>query len=460
MIDQKTKLIFCSGVSTVTGANFLLKINNGKNILIDCGLIQGESFADEANRKDFIYKPDSIDCLLVTHAHLDHVGRIPKLIREGFSGMIYSTPETKILAELVLNDALGILTKEAEINGLETLYSEDDIKKAFSLWETVEYHKSLEIFDGVSIFMKDAGHILGSAMIEVSIKNDRKDTKILFTGDLGNSPSPLLRDTEPIGDIDYLIIESTYGDRNHESREESTLKLEKIIKDTVDRGGTLVIPTFSVDRTQVLLYEINNLVEKGKIPSIPVFLDSPMAIKATEIYRSSLHLFNDSVKKQIDNGDDIFSFPRLKFTVAQWESKEIEKTSGSKIILAGSGMSHGGRVVGHEKQYLPDPKNTILLVGYQSLGSLGRGLADGVKKVHINNENIHVNAHIDVLHGYSAHKDSDNMVNLVGGANDRLKRVFVAMGEPKSSMYLAQRINNEVDTEAIVPEITKEYLLG
>ncbi|MFA6405107.1 MAG: MBL fold metallo-hydrolase RNA specificity domain-containing protein, partial [Candidatus Paceibacterota bacterium] len=227
-----------------------------------------------------------------------------------------------------------------------------------------------------------------------------------------------------------------------------------------DRGGTLVIPTFSVDRTQVLLYEINNLVEKGKIPSIPVFLDSPMAIKATEIYRSSLHLFNDSVKKQIDNGDDIFSFPRLKFTVAQWESKEIEKTSGSKIILAGSGMSHGGRVVGHEKQYLPDPKNTILLVGYQSLGSLGRGLADGVKKVHINNENIHVNAHIDVLHGYSAHKDSDNMVNLVGGANDRLKRVFVAMGEPKSSMYLAQRINNEVDTEAIVPEITKEYLLG
>ncbi len=303
-------------------------------------------------------------------------------------------------------------------------------------------------------------------MIEIEIS---QSLKILFTGDLGNSPAPLLKDTEPAGEVDYIIMESAYGDRNHEPKEERLAKFERVINDIIGKGGTLVIPSFSVDRTQILLYELNNLVETGRVKSVPVFLDSPLASKATEVYKANTELFNDKVRDQIRRGDDIFAFPKLKFTVASWESREIEKTPGPKIILAGSGMSMGGRVVGHEAHYLPHENNTILLVGYQSAGSLGRELVEGAKKVRINGENVHVKAKIETLYGYSAHKDSDGLVDFVatarlrqgygGQAHNELKKVFVAMGEPKASMHLAQRINGELGVEAIMPEISKVYQL-
>jgi metallo-beta-lactamase family protein len=279
------------------------------------------------------------------------------------------------------------------------------------------------------------------------------EIKTLFTGDLGNSPAPLLRDTEPIGDVDYLITESVYGDRNHEPKEQRVAEFERVIKETIARGGTLVIPAFSIDRTQVLLFELNNMVEQKSIPSVPIFVDSPMAIKATEVYMTNTALFNDQVRSQIKKGDDIFSFPKLEYTILQNESRDIEKMKGAKIILAGSGMSVGGRVVGHEEHYLPDEKNTILLVGYQTTGSLGRRLADGAKKVHIHDREVHVRAHIETLYGYSAHKDSDHIVEFVSTATDRLKQIFVTMGEPKASMYLAQRLNDELGVKAIVPQV-------
>lgn len=487
MNKLQAKLTFCSGVGTVTGANFLLEFdcangvatnNNGdvggigrnnvdnKKILIDCGMIQGEEFADRINRKPFLYDPVSIDALLVTHAHLDHVGRIPKLVREGFKGMVYSTPQTKELARLVLEDAALILAKEAANGGFEPIYTVDDLPAVFELWRTVNYHESFVLFgdnDGLSVVFKDAGHILGSAMIEIGIgggtSRGATSNKILFTGDLGNSPAPLLRDTEPIGDVDYLVMESAYGDRNHEPKEERLAKFERIVNETIGRDGTLVIPSFSVDRTQILLYELNNLVETGRIRSVPVFLDSPMASKATAVYRANQDLFNDGVREQIKRGDDIFSFAKLKFTLFSWESKEIEKTNGPKIILAGSGMSMGGRVIGHEARYLPHEQNTILLVGYQTVGSLGRELSDGAKKVHINGQNIHVKAKIETLYGYSAHKDSDHLVDFVSTAGNRLKKVFVAMGEPKASMHLAQRLNGELGVKAEMPEIGRVYQL-
>ena len=469
-MSSANKLTFCTGVGTVTGANFLLETavdqktatsqTNcvGTRILVDCGLVQGEKVALDENSEPFAYDLSSITALIITHAHLDHVGRIPKLVKDGYRGPIYSTPETRSLAELVLNDAVTILRMEAERDGREPLYSPEDVAKVFPLWKTIPYHENFKISDDVSVFLKDAGHILGSAMVEVTVGGaQNKPEKFLFTGDLGNSPAPLLRDTEAVGDVDYMVMESVYGDRNHESRAERSDKLERVIKQTISRGGTLVIPTFAIDRTQVILYELNNLVENKKIPSVSVYVDSPMATQATRVYSTSKELFNDHVKEQIAHGDNPFSFPHLQFVASQTQSNSIESNKGAKIILAGSGMSMGGRVIGHEEFYLPDPKSTILLVGYQMSGSLGRHLVDGEKTVQIHGHKIHVKATIETIFGFSAHKDGDHLVEFVSTASDRLKEVFVVMGEPKASMHLAQRINDEVGKKAIVPERLKVY---
>jgi metallo-beta-lactamase family protein len=455
------KITFCSGVGTVTGANFLLETIGGTKILIDCGLVQGEKVATDENRKPFGYDIGSIKALFITHAHLDHVGRIPKLVKEGYSGPIYSTQQTKALAEIILNDAVGILTNEAKQEGLEPLYNNDDVQAVFPLWKTINYHEVFKLTEDVEIFLKDAGHILGSSMVGVTTpRGDGNKMKILFTGDLGNSPAPLLRDTEAVGSVDYIIMESVYGDRNHESREGRSNKFCQVVKDSIARGGTLVIPTFSVDRTQILLFELNNMIEQKKIPSIPVFVDSPMAINATSVYSENTDLFNDKVRGQIGNGDNIFKFPHLEYTMLSNESRDIENTKGPKIILAGSGMSIGGRVISHERKYLPDSNSTILFVGYQSAGSLGRELADGNKKVKIYRDTIKVKAHIETLYGYSAHKDGDHLLEFVTTAESGLKEVFVVMGEPRSSMHLAQRINDEVGVKAVVPEVGSTVLLG
>jgi len=460
-MNTRTQVTFCSGVSTVTGANFLVEPQGGGKILVDCGLIQGEKIATQENATPFFYAAQTIDVLIVTHAHLDHVGRIAKLVKEGFSGTIYSTPETRELAELVLNDAVGILAGEARMHGTLPIYTADDLKGVFPLWRTIPYHEAFSPLPGVSALFKDAGHILGSAMIEMTIQKgkDTEDLKILFTGDLGNSPAPLLRDAETIGDVDYMVMESVYGDRNHEARSERIAKLERVILETLARGGTLVIPAFSIDRTQVFLFELNNLVEQKKIPSVPVFVDSPMAIKATQVYRASTPLFNDAIREQIKGGDDIFKFPRLEYVVSQNESLAIEHMKGAKIILAGSGMSVGGRIIRHEEVYLPDPRNTILLVGYQSHGSLGRQLSEGAKSVTMHGVKVEVKAKIETLYGYSAHKDMDHLVEFVTTATSRLKKIFVVMGEPKAAMHLAQKINDELQVKAIVPERNKPYEL-
>ncbi|MDO8430502.1 MAG: MBL fold metallo-hydrolase [Candidatus Taylorbacteria bacterium] len=452
---MSTFLTFCSGVGSVTGANFLLEINSTK-VLIDCGLIQGEKVAQAENREDFPYKPSEIDMLFITHAHLDHVGRIPKIVKEGFNGVIYSTPETFVLAQLIIEDALGLLTREAINEGILPLYEEKDMKKAFTLWQTIPYHENRTFPEGFSLYLKDAGHILGSSMFEFTIEGK----KIVFTGDLGNSPTPLLRDTESVEGADYVIMESVYGDRNHESKEERREKLQAVIKDAIERKGTLIIPAFSLERTQVILYEINKLVESGEILSVPVFVDSPLAIKVTEIYKNSVALFNDRIKEEIRKGDDIFNFPKLSFTVTTQESSAIDHTKSPKIIIAGSGMSIGGRVIHHEEMYLNDSKNTVLLIGYQTLGSVGRYLLDGAKKVTIHQNEIKVNAKIESILGYSSHKDSDHLVEFAETAGAGVKKIFVAMGEPKASLFLVQKIRDNLGIDAMYPERLKRYELN
>ncbi len=442
---KKLKITFASGAGTVTGANFLLE-GEGKKFLIDCGLVQNSKLADEDNWDPWIYDPKTIDILFITHAHIDHIGRIPKLIHDGFAGRIISTEATHDLARPMLLDTVNILSRDKE-HGLDAFYNEATVEKAMSLWEGVPYHQEINIDHGFRVTLKDAGHILGSAMIHF-VYNGKT---IVFTGDLGNSPSPLLRDTETLVGADYVIMESVYGDRNHEHRDERRKIFETIIEDNYKRGGTLIIPTFSLERTQELLFEINYLVEGKRIPQMPIYLDSPLAIKLTGVYRKHLECYNEAAQKQIAGGDDVFMFPGLKITPDTEDSKEILHAPDPKIIIAGSGMSNGGRIIHHEHNYLPNPNNTLLLTGYQSQGTMGRKIEDGAKTVRIFGEDVEVRAHIAKISGYSGHKDSDGLINFVENFANSAKRVFVVMGEPKSSLFLVQRLRDYLGVDAIAP---------
>ncbi|MFA6446306.1 MAG: MBL fold metallo-hydrolase [Candidatus Paceibacterota bacterium] len=439
------KLTFCGGVGAVTGANFLLETGTTK-LIIDCGLLQGTANADSFNRATFPYDPKTIQYLVVTHAHMDHIGRIPKLVKDGFRGEIVSTPQTMEIVRFMFDDALKILDEESRREGVLPLYEKGDVDLALSLWKPLPYHSSRALGEA-SVYFKDAGHILGSAMAEITAENK----KIVFTGDLGNSPSPLLRDTEHLGTADYVVMESVYGDRNHETHEERHSKFKQTILDTIARKGVLLIPSFSLERTQVILYELNTFFEKEKVPQIPVFLDSPLASHVTSVYEHSRDVFNEKAQAEIRAGDDIFNFPKLKNTIRTEDSQAIHGTPNPKIIIAGSGMSSGGRVRQHEKTYLGDKNTTLLLVGYQAVGTLGRQLLDGTKEILIKGEKVKVHAKVDIVYGYSAHKDSDNLIKFIADMDPLPKKVFAVMGELKSSLFLVQRLRDYVGVDAVAP---------
>jgi metallo-beta-lactamase family protein len=440
-------ITFCGGTGSVTGSNFLLEAD-GKKILIDCGLTQGQKLADDINWDPFPYDAKAIDILFITHAHIDHVGRIPKLLYEGFEGKIYSTLPTQALSGPMLDDTVGILSKNTDL-GLDKIYTEDKTKQALALWHGFPYHEVIKLTDNLTVSFRNAGHILGSAMIEF-IYNGKK---IMFTGDLGNSPSPILPDTEKITDVDYLIMESVYGDRNHESRDNRKKLLEETIEDNYKRNGTLIIPTFSLERSQELLFELNDLVGNKRIPIMPIFFDSPLAIRLTEIFKQFKDYFNETAQKAMIHDKYIFDFPGLHSTLKSEESKTINEVPNPKVIIAGSGMSSGGRVVHHERHYLPDPNNTLLLTGYQAVGTPGRLIQEGVKTVRISGEYVPIRSHVVTISGYSGHKDSDGLLNFVEDSQDTLKKIFVVMGEPKSSMFLVQKIRDNLALDAQAPEL-------
>ena len=450
---KTARITFCGGTGTVTGANFLLEIDS-KKILIDCGLTQGDKMDDAINWVPFTYDPKEIDILFVTHGHIDHLGRIPKLINDGFRGKIYSTEPTKGLARPMLEDTAGILSNNTSL-GLDKIYTAENIKIALSLWQGFTYHETVKITDNVEVIFLNAGHILGSAMIEF-IYNGKK---ILFTGDLGNSPSPILPDTEKVTDVDYLIMESVYGDRNHESRNDRRKFLEEVIEDNYKRKGTLIIPTFSLERSQELLFELDELVTNDRIPVMPIFLDSPLAIRLTEVFKQYKNYFNENAQKVIHSGKHLFDFPGLHDTLQSKESQMIRNVPNPKIVIAGSGMSTGGRIVHHERHYLPDPNNTLLLTGYQSVGTPGRLIDEGMKTVRITGENVNIRSHIVKISGYSGHKDSDGLLSFVEDMEDTVKKVFVVMGEPKSSMFLVQKLRDCLGINSYAPERGESVIL-
>jgi len=450
------KIHFLGASGEVTGSNFLLETEKSK-ILVDCGLFQGGHFYDARNDEPFLYNPKEIDFVLITHSHIDHIGRLPKLIKEGFRGKIYSTSATKDFAEIMLLDSLSVLQKEAARKNKNVSYDEEDVRALAKYWKGISYHEELKINE-LSINFKDAGHILGSAIIEIN-KTELNGTskKIVFTGDLGNPPAPLLRETEITRDADILIIDSTYGGKKHEGRDERKIKLERIIEDTVKMNGTLLMPAFSLERTQEILFELNDLVEKNRIPKISVFVDSPLSIKLMPIYKKYEDYYNKETKYVIKSGDDIFDFPNLHFTLTTEESKEINDAVAPKMIIAGSGMMNGGRIGHHAARYLGNKNNTILFIGFQAAKSLGRRIQEGEKNVKIFDEEIRIRARVETIDGYSAHPDSEGIFNFIKESADTLKKVFCVHGEPKNAMFLVQRVRDNLGVDATVPEYGQIY---
>ena len=444
-------LTFNGAAGEVTGANFLLEID-GKRILIDCGLHQGTSSEEDKNWVAFSYDPKSIDALFVTHAHSDHIGKIPKLVKDGYRGPIYSTAPTRDISELMFADAIGILQEEAKARSEETtLYGEADIKQAMSQWKIIPYHDKVAVTSDLSVTLYDAGHVLGSSMYEFALQKNGVTKKMLFTGDLGNTPTPLLRDTEVEETPNFLLMESVYGDRNHEEREARTQHLQDTILDTVKNHGTLMIPAFSLERTQEIMFELDQLVEKGKVPRIPVYLDSPLAIEITQIYRKYPDFLNQNARDIIKSGDDMFNFPGLTVTRTREESMGINHAPDPKIIIAGSGMMNGGRIVHHAEQHLGDSRATLLLVGYQAVNTLGHLIQSGQKSVTIKGYQIDIRCKVDTISGYSGHKGSDQLVEFVDDIKKNIEEVFCVMGDPKAEMFLAQRLRDIVGVHAVVP---------
>ena len=439
----------------MTGSNYLLE-HDGLKILVDCGLFQGSRFAETLNYAPFAYDSKEIDFVFLTHSHADHSGRLPKLYKDGFRGKIFATKPTLDLSAIALDDNIGLIKEEAKKDGHAPLFDSGDLHQTFLLAQGVEYQEEISLGGGVTAIFHDAGHILGSATIEISWHDvDGKIKSIYFSGDLGNYPVPLLKHYDMPNEADYLVIESTYGDRLHSDAINRKEVLRAEIGRTIERGGTVLIPSFAIERTQDLLYELNELVEHKKLPQVPVFLDSPLAIKLTKVYKNYENYFNKKVVHEIRSGDDIFNFPGLKMTYSSQDSKAIDNVRGPKIIIAGSGMSLGGRIMFHEIRYLPDPNSTILFVGYQVENSPGRQILDGKKEIKLLGQHVLVKCNVRLIEGYSAHADQGMLMDWVKKAKEdgKLKKIFITHGEYHSSSILSQKIRNEMTIDASVPAL-------
>ncbi|MDO8536949.1 MAG: MBL fold metallo-hydrolase [bacterium] len=448
-------LTFYGASGEVTGSNYVLE-SGGAKIMIDCGLHQGSHYAERRNFEPFPYDPKEIKAVFITHSHLDHIGRLPQLFKDGFRGTIYSTPATKDFSELLLLDSEHILAKEAEREGRPPLYSVDDVNRVMEIWKKTDYHVPLA-HGNFTVEFFEAGHILGSAIIKIVTaaegepRDGREGKTIVFSGDLGNFPPAIIQTTEKLDYADYCVLESTYGDRVHASVDKRKEMLEDVIEDVAREKGTLMIPAFAMERTQELLYHLHQLFKEGRVPRVPVYIDSPLAIKLTAVYKKYENYFNKETLAIARSGDDILNFPGLRLTLTTEQSKEINDAPQPKIIIAGSGMSQGGRILHHEIRHLPDPKSTILFVGYQAAGSLGRQILDGVDHVKIFGEEVPVRCKSRTIPGYSAHADQPRLLEWIRPLRKSLKKVFITHGEQGSAEALAQKIRDQFAVLAEVP---------
>ena len=473
------KITFLGAAKTVTGSNILVEAA-GKKFLVDCGMYQGKIEEEFDNADPFLYDVNEIDFMLLTHAHIDHSGRIPKLYNEGFRNSVYATKATCDLCSIMLPDSGHIQETEVEWKNrkriregkdlIPPLYTAEDALKCLDIFKPVEYDEIIEIDENIRVRFNDAGHMLGSAIIETWITEDGKTIKTVFTGDLGNNDLPLLDAPTMISNADYVIMESTYGNRLHVRNDEKAEVFLDIVSETLDKGGTVVIPSFAVGRTQEILYEIDKLKEGKKddeefikkyktLMNSPVYVDSPLAISATEIFKKNTELFDEEIQEKIKSGDNPLEFPGLKFTITAEESKELNEMDDPCIILSASGMCDVGRIKHHLKHNLWKPESTILFVGYQAVGTLGRSIIDGAEKVKIFGEEIAINARIEYIEGYSGHADQEWLLNFLYSFHNPPKHVFLVHGEEEGQIELKNKIESTAGIKTTIPSFAETYNL-
>ena len=470
------KITFLGATQMVTGSNFLVEAA-GKKFLVDCGMFQGREELEEENYNPFDYDPKEIDFMLLTHAHIDHSGRIPKLYNEGFRGPIYAQKATCDLCSIMLPDSGHIQEMEAEWKnkkrlrkGEETkppLYTAEDAIKSQELFVPVKYDEIIQVDENIYVRFNDAGHMLGSSIIEVWTKEDGKETKTVFSGDIGNNDIPLLSSPTMIESCDYLVMESTYGSRLHMKNDEKAEIFLDVVSETIDNGGTVVIPSFAVGRTQEILYELEKIKEKKHdeefnrkyktLMKVPVYVDSPLAISATEIFKKNTDLFEDEIREKIEAGNNPLEFPGLKFTRTADESKALNESQEPSIIISASGMCDVGRIKHHLKHNIWNPKSTILFVGYQAPGTLGHSIVNGAKKVTIFGEEMAVNARIEYIEGYSGHADQEWLMNFVYSFISKPKHIFLVHGEDDSQTVLKNKILEGTGIGVSIPEYGETY---
>ena len=444
------KLQFFGAARTVTGSKHLLTTNSGTRILLDCGLFQGIN-TDELNQ-NFGFDPASIDFLVLSHAHIDHTGLIPRLVRQGFTGPIYATPATADLCEIMLSDSAHIQEKDLKrINErrnrqgrpeLELLYEQADVEQALHQFKTLDYGQLVWLTDEVSILFTDTAHLLGSAAISLTIREEGQEKRLFFSGDIGRPNDQILKRPEPFPQADYIICESTYGDRLHEPEPDMKAHLLQIVQDTcVKRGGKLIIPAFAVDRTQELIYALDQLESEGKLPRLPVYIDSPMAVKATQVMDDHDECFNPQILSYIKKDGSAFDFPNLHYISDVADSKAINDRPGACIIISSSGMAEAGRIKHHIKNNIEDSRNTILLVGYASPVTLGGALKRGDREVRIFGETFTVNAQVAVMDSFSAHADYREMLEFLACQDPaQVKTLFLVHGEYDKQLIWKEKL--------------------
>ncbi len=446
------KIIFHGAAQEVTGSCFQIITNSGSQYLVDCGMFQGSPELEKINAQEFNFNPKNIDAVFITHAHLDHIGLLPKLYKQGFRGKIFSTKATRDIARLLLEDAANIIMDKYLKTGERPIYEVEDARGVMELFETFEYKQKSE-FNSVEFVFEDAGHILGSAFVKLTIENKT----ILFSGDLGNHPSPIVRAPTKIKEADYVIVESTYGGITHEDQNERLRKFKQAVYNVFNKQSTLIIPSFALERTQEIMYELNNMVESGEIVSLPVFIDSPLANKITEIFRGYENLYDKETMAIIKAGDDIFNFPGLVSTNTVDESKRINSVKGPKIVIAGSGMCNGGRIIKHLKQYIENPDNFLVFVGYQAEGTLGREIFEGARKVDIEGKEFEVKCAVDAISGYSAHADQPQIISWLSNLDkEKLKKVIIVHGEKEKGEALSKEIKEKLNIDTFQPRLEEE----
>lgn len=455
------ELTFLGGTDTVTGSKFLLKTHEQK-WLVDCGLFQGRKEFRQKNWEDFPIPPGEIDAVFLTHAHIDHSGYLPRLVNAGFSGHVVCTHATSELCNIMLLDSAHLQEEDAEWANRKgfskhkpalPLYTTEDAEKALTLFEPVNYGQGVMIEGApVRVKFKDAGHILGSSFIEFRSESNGKTRKILFSGDIGRPAQPILKDPSQVFDVDILILESTYGDRLHKDIE-PVKDLKRIINETVERKGMLVIPAFAVGRTQALLYILRELEEEGHIPSLPVYMDSPMAINTSTVFRKHIAEFDLIARVESLEGKKIFHPKQLHICKSREESMQINDVSGSAIVISASGMASGGRILHHLEQRLPDAKNTVLIIGYQAVGTRGRAMQDGNETIRIHGQDIPVQARIESIDGFSAHADYNEILAWLMGFNRPPEMSFIVHGDEDASNALANKIKKQFDWNVVVPTL-------